>query len=160
MKLYNKLYKTRGGWIFLYSIIPVTIILTIIFVAIFTLNAAVAFLIIPAAAVMYISISIPPYIVRARLKATPERRERAKLLDKGQATSYNYYSFSENAYIRRRTFIFEFPDGSRKGFQAALGFIDLSVINDTGLLTYKERNGETLLIGFDADGPTTGGAIT
>lgn len=53
--------------------------------------------------------------------------------------------------------IFEFPDGSRKSFQIDLGTDDLSVVNDTGIITYKERNGETLFISFDADRNVEGG---
>ena len=153
MKLYKKFYKTTGGWIFLCIILPIITVLLVIAIALLTLNSAISFLIFPALAVVYIGVFIPPQVVRSRLKATPEKRERVKLLDKGQSTAYNYFSYTRYAYIRRHTLIFEFPDGSRKSFQIALGTDDPSVVNDTGILTYKERNGETLLISFDADRP-------
>ena len=157
MKLYKKLYKTTGGWILLCTILPIITVLLIIALALLTLNSAISFLIFPALAVVYIGIFIPPQVVRSRLKAMPEKRERVKLLDKGQSTAYSYYSHRRRLYIRRRTLIFEFPDGSRKSFQIDLGTDDLSVVNDTGIITYKERNGETLLISFDADKKTEGG---
>ena len=150
MKLYKKLYKTTGGWILLCTILPVLAVLLIIAIALLTLNPAISFLIFPALAIVYIGVFIPPQVVRSRLKAMPDKRERVKLLDKGQSTAYRYDSHHRSLYIRKRTLLFEFPDGSRKSFQIDGDTDDLSVVNDSGIITYKECNGETLFISFNA----------
>ena len=157
MNLYKKFYKTDGGRIFLRTIPPLIIVVLIIAITLFTLNAAIIFLLFPALVLMHIVVAIPPRVVLSRLKATPEKRERVKLLDKGQFTAHNYYSHTRRIYIRRHTVIFQFPDNSRKIFQIDFETDCPLVVNDTGILTYKERNSETLFVSFDADKHVKGG---
>lgn len=163
--LYDKIHHTQGGHIFSVlaaslSVCPMLIGLMFAFAPLYDPSffassityfiAITLLLFLPAALISFIY--IPRLYVRLKLRSSPEKQlqvkekqERVRLIDKG--------NFGKHANdITRRVLVFELPDKSRKSFHVRDADIyNLALVNDTGILTYKERKDEAVFISFERD---------
>ena len=160
--LYDKIHHTQGGHVFStltvsFSICPMLIGFMFLLFAI--LGESIPgnpyifvplLLFLPAALIGFIY--IPRLYVHIKLKSNPEKQlqlkeneERVRLIDKGH--------FAKHANDgTRRVLVFEMPDKSRKSFQIREDdSYNLATVNDTGILTYKERKEEAVFVSFKPD---------
>ena len=163
--LYDKVHHTQGGHVFSVlaaslSVCPMLIGLMFAFVPLYDPSffaspityfiAITLLLFLPAALIGFIY--IPRLYVYLKLKGNPEKQlqvkeeqTQVKLIDKG--------NFGKHANdITRNVLVFELPDKSRKSFHVHDADIyNLALVNDTGILTYKERKDEAVFISFERE---------
>jgi len=160
--LYDKIHHTQGGYLF--SVLTLTFSSIALLIGImltlgafldesFNVNPYIFMMLLvflPAALIGFIC--IPRLYVGLKLKGNPkeqlqvkEKQMRVKLIDKG--------NFGKHANdITRRVLVFELPDKARKSFHIRDSDIyNLALVNDTGILTYKERKDNAIFVNFERD---------
>ena len=154
--LYDKIYRSPGGIIFITVLCIVIGIPTFILATIFMDDADgfSAFLNIFSLLALFALIIFVPVIVKHRkLLKTAVLKTRVVLRDKEQFA----YHVPRGGTAVRQIFNFELPDGGvksvllRPSHIRAGGIFDLSVAGDNGTLVYQEWDGRTRLIDFEND---------
>ena len=142
LSFYDKIYKTNIRLIFMGIFAALYGLGLALAMTSFenTLAASLLFSLITAAIIL--SFYMPAIFIYFKLRCMPEKKERIKVLSTGE--------FFNAGDIAKRIFVFEFPDGSRKCFVINLkGNTDFPVLNDTGILTYRELGNQVKFVRFE-----------